>query len=283
MIRFGLIGCGRFGKHYLSNIGQGGFGTVEVVCTRSPLPAGAGWGGVPWCGDYRQVCRDPSIDCVIVATPPSSHFRICHEALSTGKHVICEKPFVFEVSEAEELRSLADQRGCMLVVNYIHLWNKELTGLFKAFDFSQNLPHFVDFQATCCGPFRTEYSMLWDWYSHDLALLLHHVGPASVDPVAETFFFNSAENSGVLTAKCQIGGVKAHSFVSNLCGAKRKTVSITGPGGTLCYEDDFSGQSLMAMLKDFSAHWTGGKRLSNAPLAVEVTRLLSRCSPPPVS
>jgi UDP-2-acetamido-3-amino-2,3-dideoxy-glucuronate N-acetyltransferase len=277
MLRFGLIGCGRFGKHYLSNIAQGGFGSVDVICTRRPLSGVSVSNGPPWCGDYRQVCRDPSIDCVIVATPPSSHFMICREALSSGKHVICEKPFVFEVAEAEELNRMADERGCILIVNYIHLWNMELTRLFKAFDFSQEGPHFVDFQATCCGPFRTEYSMLWDWYSHDLALLLHHVGAPSEDPVSNTFLFNSAENSGVFTANCRIGGVKAHSFVSNLCGVKRKTVSITGPRGTLCYEDDFNGKPLMAMLRDFSMHWTEGKRFTNGPLAVEVTRFLTRC------
>ena len=279
MIRFGLIGCGRFGKHYSSNIGRGNFGSVEVVCTRNVRPAELLRTGAEWCSDYRDVCDNPSIDCVIVATPPSSHFAICRAALSAGKHVICEKPFVHEVSEAEELRDLADKQGLSLVVNYIHLWNSEITKLFKAFDFSSNLPHFIDFQASCLGPFRKEYSMLWDWYCHDLALLLTYVGLPSGELVSSNYLFEGAENAGILTSRCRIGAVKAHSFVSNLCGIKRKGISITGPVGTLSFEDNFSGEALMAMLQDFSSHWNRGKRLTNAQLAVDITRLVSRCLP----
>jgi len=279
MISFGLIGCGRFGKHYLTDIGRGDFGSVDVVCTRNTLPPEQLRTGARWCSNYRDVCHDPSVDCLIVATPPSSHFAICRAALAAGKHVICEKPFVHKVSEAEELRDLADKQGLSLVVNYIHLWNSEITRLFEAFDFNGNLPHFIDFQASCLGPFRKDCSMLWDWYCHDLALLLTHVGLPSGDLSSSSYAFEGAENAGVFTSQCQIGAVKAHSFVSNLCGIKRKGISITGPTGTLCFEDNFSGESLMAMLNDFSSHWSRGKRLSNAQLAVDVTRLVSRCLP----
>ena len=61
--------------------------------------------------DYRDVLRDSSIDAVHVCTPNAQHFSMAKEALQAGKHVLCEKPLTTTVAEAEELASLAAQKG----------------------------------------------------------------------------------------------------------------------------------------------------------------------------
>jgi len=61
--------------------------------------------------DFRDVLRDPVIDAVHICTPNAQHFSVAKEALLAGKHVICEKPLTTTVAEAEELVSLAAQRG----------------------------------------------------------------------------------------------------------------------------------------------------------------------------
>lgn len=61
--------------------------------------------------DYRDFLRDPAIDAVHICTPNAQHFSMAKEALQAGKHVICEKPLTTTVAEAEELVSLAAQRG----------------------------------------------------------------------------------------------------------------------------------------------------------------------------
>ena len=42
--------------------------------------------------DYHQVCEDPQIDAVIIATPNFTHLPISLAAAAHGKHVMCEKP-----------------------------------------------------------------------------------------------------------------------------------------------------------------------------------------------
>ena len=51
----------------------------------------------------------PDVDVVVVATPPQSHGPLVQEALAAGKHVVCEKPFAMDVSEAREMLAAAQQ------------------------------------------------------------------------------------------------------------------------------------------------------------------------------
>ena len=62
----------------------------------------------------EAMLADPSIDMVYVASPNSVHYSQTKAALLAGKHVICEKPFVPTVAEAEELIALAKEKGLFL-------------------------------------------------------------------------------------------------------------------------------------------------------------------------
>jgi predicted dehydrogenase len=44
--------------------------------------------------DYRTLLTDPAIDVVDICTPPALHGEMIVAAMSAGKHVICEKPFL---------------------------------------------------------------------------------------------------------------------------------------------------------------------------------------------
>ncbi|WP_424467991.1 Gfo/Idh/MocA family protein [Pseudoclavibacter helvolus] len=65
--------------------------------------------------DLDDCLADASVDTVWVALPNSLHYEASRKALEAGKHVICEKPFVLEASELEELRELATARELILV------------------------------------------------------------------------------------------------------------------------------------------------------------------------
>lgn len=57
---------------------------------------------------------DESIEIVYVASPNAIHYRQTKAALEAGKHVICEKPFVPTVAEADELIALAKEKHLLL-------------------------------------------------------------------------------------------------------------------------------------------------------------------------
>ena len=57
-------------------------------------------------------------DVVVVATPPDSHAELCLRALDAGAHVICEKPFVSSVEEADTVLAAAATAGRQVAVNH---------------------------------------------------------------------------------------------------------------------------------------------------------------------
>ncbi len=56
-------------------------------------------------------------DLVIIATPPDLHRDLCLLALDYGAHIFCEKPFVRNVTEADEVIEAAERRRLSVVVN----------------------------------------------------------------------------------------------------------------------------------------------------------------------
>lgn len=56
-------------------------------------------------------------DIVAIATPPLTHFELAQMALEHGCHVYCEKPFVANLQQADELIAGAQGRGLLIDVN----------------------------------------------------------------------------------------------------------------------------------------------------------------------
>lgn len=54
---------------------------------------------------------------VLIATPPDSHRDLCLLALQHGAHVLCEKPFVTRLEEADDVATAAAQADRNVVVN----------------------------------------------------------------------------------------------------------------------------------------------------------------------
>ena len=44
--------------------------------------------------DYKEMCQDPDIDAVMVATPNQVHVPVALEAIKCGKHVLCHQTTV---------------------------------------------------------------------------------------------------------------------------------------------------------------------------------------------
>lgn len=58
-----------------------------------------------------DLCADPAIDIVYVATPHNTHYAIARQALKAGKHCLIEKSITLNSRELEELVSLAEKKN----------------------------------------------------------------------------------------------------------------------------------------------------------------------------
>lgn len=73
---------------------------------------------VPVFEDFDAMLERASPDVVIVATPPDTHLDYGLRSLEAGAHLICEKPFVSSVEEADRLIAAAETAGRRIALNH---------------------------------------------------------------------------------------------------------------------------------------------------------------------
>ncbi|REA64235.1 gfo/Idh/MocA family oxidoreductase [Dyadobacter luteus] len=66
--------------------------------------------------NYKELLDRSDIDAVIIATTDVWHARITLDALAKGKHVYCEKPMVYKISEGHQVIAAAKKSGKVLQV-----------------------------------------------------------------------------------------------------------------------------------------------------------------------
>ena len=95
---------------------------LELVAGCDPSPARRSWAekrGVPTTyPDAVMLLEREKPELVLIATPPDTHRDMCLLALKYGAHVLCEKPFVAQLQEADEVVAAAAQAGRIVAVNH---------------------------------------------------------------------------------------------------------------------------------------------------------------------
>jgi predicted dehydrogenase len=87
---------------------------VQALVGRDPVKTAqrAEAVGVPHaCGSLAEALGLPGVDAVTIATPPHTHAPLVLEALRAGRHVLCEKPFARDATEAQALLGAAEHAG----------------------------------------------------------------------------------------------------------------------------------------------------------------------------
>ena len=81
--------------------------------------------------DYRarvyptveELCADPALDIVYVATPHESHAAHTRLAAAAGKHVLVEKPMALSLEDCRSMIQEARKAGVVLIVGHSHAFD----------------------------------------------------------------------------------------------------------------------------------------------------------------
>ena len=78
------------------------------------------------CGSYEELLADPEIEAVYNPLPNHLHVPLTLQALKAGKHVLCEKPFALNATEAASLRGAVGDRLLMeaFMVRFHPQWQR---------------------------------------------------------------------------------------------------------------------------------------------------------------
>lgn len=114
MRNVGIIGAGIGREHLRGYADLPDRFQVTTLCDLDKARAKevvAGYDGVAVTDDLEAVMADPNIDIINVCLPPHLHFAISQQALLAGKHVVCEKPLVGSLKDADALLATAQDTG----------------------------------------------------------------------------------------------------------------------------------------------------------------------------
>lgn len=120
-IRVGLIGLGHHGSRYLRHLTEEETGGQLVAISRQHKEEGrrqAALHQVQFFPDYRDLIADPTIQAVLVVTPPALNTQIALETIAHKKAVLLEKPFALNAVEGRRIVKAATQAGVPLMTGH---------------------------------------------------------------------------------------------------------------------------------------------------------------------
>ncbi|MEB3235485.1 MAG: Gfo/Idh/MocA family oxidoreductase [Cyanobacteriota bacterium] len=113
---------------------------------------------------FDELLADPSLDAVVIATPPAPRQELARAALEAGKHLMLEKPVALDAAAVADLQRLALSRGLTVAVDFE----------YRAVPLFQQLANLLQ-QGVLGDPWlvkldwlmasRADASRPWSWYS----------------------------------------------------------------------------------------------------------------------
>jgi predicted dehydrogenase len=128
---------------------------LEAACAAVDLPGAS---------SFEALLEDPSIDALVLATPPEPRLALATAALQAGKHLLLEKPVTLCAEDGRALQRLALQQRCTVAVDFeyraVPLFQQLATLLHQGMI---GTPWLVKLDWLMSS--RADPSRPWSWYS----------------------------------------------------------------------------------------------------------------------
>jgi predicted dehydrogenase len=237
-----VLGCGYWGVNYLRVINELTGSRVVAACDireQRLSELARRWPNTTLTTSVDEVLALPDVEAVVICTEATSHYAVAKRCLEAGVHVLIEKPMTTTVPHAQELVQLADDRGLVLMVGHVFLFN---SGVRKVKEYiSQGKAgqlYYLYARRTNLGPIRRDVNALWDLAAHDIAIFnyLLDSSPIWVSAVGSKVLRNGREDVGFIS----IGyphGVIGHIHVSWADPSKVREVVVVGSDMRIVFDD----------------------------------------------
>lgn len=196
--------------------------------------------------DIEEALADDRVDAVILATPASTHVALAKQVLSSGRHVLVEKPMAESIEDAMDLVALADSSELTLMVGHTFLYSAAVAHLrnwIEQGDLGEI--QYLHSRRLSLGRIRRDTNALWNFAPHDLSIMIHLLAESPVEVSGSGFSFIDHENEDVAFATMRFAsGIGANLHVSWIDPLKTRTMIVVGDQKMAIYNDVSADQPL---------------------------------------
>jgi predicted dehydrogenase len=242
MIGVGVIGYGYWGPNLVRNFNEASGSRVVAVSDLRPerlIQGRSRYPLVKMTPDYRRLITDTTIDAIIIATPPTTHFDLALEALQAGKHVLVEKPFTETSEQAMRLIDEASRRNRVLMVDHTFVYTGAVRKM-RELVVSGGLGdiYYYDSVRVNLGLFQHDASVIWDLAVHDLSIMdyILNLQPVAVSATGMSHISGEPEDVAYLTLFFD-GHLIGHVHVNWLAPVKVRRTLIGASYKMVVYDD----------------------------------------------
>lgn len=236
-----IVGYGYWGPNLARNLEELQEFSFQLLCEKDAQQRDAFRRRFPHgrtCAEIEQALADPSIEAIVIATPPHTHYPLARAALRAGKHVLVEKPLARSLSHALELAALADANRLVLMPGHTFIYSPAVNAvrdLIAQGDVGEI--HFVTSSRMNLGKYQTD-GVICDLAPHDLSILLYWLGRPIVEVSASgrSVFKNDVPETAFLTLGFA-GGAAANVQISWLAPRKVRQMIVVGSKLMVSYDD----------------------------------------------
>jgi len=242
-IKIAQIGVGYWGPNLLRNLVSSADCDVTYVADSSSERrrfVNGLYPSIRTVGSADVVFEDAEVDAVVIATPAATHFELCMTALSSGKHVLVEKPMATTVAEIDRIAELASNAGLVAMAGHTFLFNsavRKLKDLIERGDLGE--VRYIYSQRLNLGRIRSDVDALWNLAPHDISIiqyLLDNQEPLSVKRSGMAFIQEGIDDVVFLNIEYP-GKVLGHVHVSWLDPHKVRKLTVVGSKKMAVYDD----------------------------------------------
>lgn len=198
-----------------------------------------------------------SIGCAFVCVPTRNHVPVVEELLAHGVHVFCEKPLCRSFTDTERLMSLAEEKNCVLFIDYIYMVSPSLQCM-KEYLHRFGKVLYMDMAVRQFGRFYQREHVYETVGVHMLSVLAYlfeqPIAITKVDSVA-------LDGEGYAQAGFlyfEVAGVRGRIECNMLAERKERTVRVLCEQGLLVF--DMLGEHTIQVMA-----YEGGKDAGNPP------------------
>lgn len=242
-LNFAVIGAGRFGKHYIRNL-QGIEGArlygvaAKTKDTLNSIKHDTSSSTILTNNDDSLI-KNKNVDCVVIATPPSTHFELAKKALEAGKNVLVEKPMVASFKEAKLLKDIVKKSKSTFMVGHQYIYNDYVNYLHSSIKKGLiGKPEVVAAEYLYPEPIRNDIGCFWDAGTHYLSIIQYLFNPGPVIEVSGSSLSMVSKFDDFTSATVKFkNGLVAFLTFSRLYPEKTRKFMVLGTKQSAVFDD----------------------------------------------